>query len=256
MSALETLGRVRRVLPETASAVRVLEADPDLGSGIDPGHRQLAIAASIAPAFHFERGPWRFSPPPDPAGLGALVLTGMIVIQIDTGPRSHVELLGDGDVVSPWAGDRDELAIPSVVNATVVSNLRVALLDRGFSLRTARWPEIHAALIQRLMVRTRRLSLQAAINAVTRVEDRLELTLWELAYRFGRMTRDGILLDLPITHSQLADMLAAQRPSVSTAVGRLQTQGRTVRIDRHRWLMRGEAPRILDSLARQSGLRA
>ncbi len=256
MSALETLGRVRRVLSETASAVRVLEADPDLGSGIDPGQRRLAVGASLAPAFQFEPGRWRFSPPPDPAGLGALVLTGMIVIQIDSGPRSHVELLGEGDVVSPWVGGGHELAIPSVVNASVVSNLRVALLDRGFSLRTARWPEIHAALIQRLIVRTRRLSLQAAINGVTRVDDRLELTLWELAYRFGRVTRDGIMLDLPITHSQLADMLAAQRPSVSTAVGRLQGHGRTVRIDRHRWLMRGEPPRILDSLARQSGLRA
>jgi CRP-like cAMP-binding protein len=234
----------------------VLEADPDLASGIDPAQRRLAVAAAIAPAFQFERGPWKFSPPPDPAGLGALVLTGMIVIQIDTGPRSHIELLGEGDVISPWVGSGHELALPSVVNAAAVSELRVALLDRAFSLRTARWPEIHAALIQRLMVRTRRLSLQAAINAVSRVEERLELTLWELAYRFGRMTREGIIVDLPITHSQLADILAAQRPSVSTAVGRLQAHGRVVRVERHRWLLRGEPPRILDSLARQTGLRA
>ena len=94
-------------------------------------------------------------------------------------------------MVSPWVGNAEELAIASVVNAAVVAPLRVALLDRGFALRTARWPEIQAALFRRLMLRTRRLSLQAAINAVSRVEERLELTLWEMAHRFGRVTPEG-----------------------------------------------------------------
>jgi CRP/FNR family cyclic AMP-dependent transcriptional regulator len=61
---------------------------------------------------------------------------------------------------------------------------------------------------------------------------------------------------MPITHSQLAEMIAAQRPSVSTAVGRVQAQGSVVRTDRHRWLLRGEPPSMLSWLARQSGLRA
>jgi CRP/FNR family transcriptional regulator, cyclic AMP receptor protein len=257
LSALEAPQRDRRVTRKTAPiAVRVLEADPDLGIGIPEAELQLASGAAMAAGFDFERGPWRFFPPPDRGGLGALVLSGMIVIRIDAGTRSHIELLGGGDVISPWVGAGEELAIPSIVNASALTNVRVALLDRRFALRTARWPEIHAALIQRLIIRSRRLSLQAAINAVSRVEERLELTLWELAYRFGRVTTDGIVLDLPITHSQLAEILAAQRPSVSTAVGRLQAHGRVVRIDRHRWLLPGEAPHTLSSLQRQSGVRS
>jgi hypothetical protein len=51
-------------------------------------------------------------------------------------------------------------------------------------------------------------------------------------------------------------MVAAQRPSVSTAVGRLQAHGRVVRTDRHHWLLPGEPPPILATLARQSGLKA
>src|SRR5205085_756880 len=154
----------------------------------------------VAPTFEIERGPWSFFPPPDPGALGALVLDGMIVIEIDAGARSHIELLGAGDVISPWVGGGDEVAIPSVVTAFEVPDTRGALIDRAFALRTARWPEIHAALVRRLVMRARRLSLQAAINAVLRVEDRLELTLWELAYRFGRVTRDGVAVDLPVTH--------------------------------------------------------
>jgi CRP-like cAMP-binding protein len=251
----QKIGTAVRAKP-AAIAVRVLDADPELGAGIDDAQWEFAVNASVAPAFEFERGPWRFSPPPDSGGLGALILTGMIIVRIDAGARSHIELLGQGDVLSPWVGLGDDAAIASSVNASVASKTRIALLDRRFTIRTARWPEIHAAIVQRLIVRSRRLSLQAAVNAISRVEDRLEVTLWELAYRFGRVTKEGVVLDLPITHTQLAEMLAAQRPSVSTAVGRLQAHGRAMRTERHRWLLQGEPPKLLSSLARQSGLAA
>jgi CRP-like cAMP-binding protein len=236
--------------------VRVLDEDPDLGAGIDRAQWELARAAALAPSFEFPRGRWRFFPPPDQAGLGALVIAGMIVVRVEAGSRSHIELLGQGDVISPWVGVGDELAIPSIVNATVVAPVRIVLLDRAFALRTARWPEIHSALIHRLIVRSRRLSVQAAINALSRTEERLDATLWGLACRFGRVTREGVILDLPITHTPLADMVAAQRPSVSTAISRMQSQGRIVRIERHRWLLRGESPAILSWLSRQSGIEA
>lgn len=238
------------------SPVRVLEADADLGFGIDPSQWPFAAAASVAVAFEFERGAWRFAPTPDPGGFGALLLEGLMVIRIDAGTRSHIELLGEGDLVSPWVGAGSELSVPSVVTASVAARARVALLDRRFALRTARWPEIHAALMRRLVVRSRRLSLQSAINALSRIEERLEVTLWELAYRFGRVTRDGVVLDLPLTHSEVADMLAAQRPSVSTAFARLQDHGRVLRADRRRWLLRGDPPARWASLAQQSGLQA
>jgi len=237
-------------------AVPVIEVDPDLGAGIDESQWQLALRMAIAPAFEFERGPWHFSPPPDPGGLGALVLEGMLVIRIAAGTRAHIELIGEGDVISPWVGSGPDLALPSDVTASVMTKARIALLDRGFALRTARWPEIHAGLIQRVIVRSRRLSLQSAINALSRIDERLEVTLWGLAARFGRVTPEGVVLDLPITHSQLAEMVAAQRPSVSTAVARLQTRGRVVRQARHRWLLCGEPPSTLSVLARQTGLHA
>jgi CRP/FNR family transcriptional regulator, cyclic AMP receptor protein len=237
-------------------AVRVLDADPDLGAGVPPAQWEPASRASTAPVFTFERGPWRFSPPPEHGGFGALILDGLILIRIDAGTRSHLEMLGSGDVISPWVGSGPELSAPSVATTSVVARTRIALLERRFALRTARWPEIHAALLQRCIERARRLSLQSAINALPRIEERVEVTLWELAYRFGRVTREGIVLDLPISHSQLADIVAAQRPSVSTAVVRLEDQGQISRTARRTWLLRGSPPAMLSSLARQSGLEA
>jgi CRP-like cAMP-binding protein len=235
-------------------AVRVLEVDPDLGAGIDPSEMAVAVAMAVSPEFTFERGPWDFAPPPERGGFGALIIEGLILVRIDAGGRSHIEMLGEGDIVSPWVGTGPELSTASIVTASVVARARVALLDRRFALRTARWPEIHAALLRRCIDRARRLSLQSAINALPRIEERVEVTLWQLAYRFGRVTRDGILMDLPISHSQLADIVAAQRPSVSTAVVRLEDQGRLVRLERRTWLLRGSPPEMLTSLARQSGL--
>jgi CRP-like cAMP-binding protein len=234
--------------------VRVLDADPDLGAGIDEREWQTAVGMSTAAEFDFERGPWRFSPAPEPGGFGALILEGLILIRIDAGSRSHIEMLGSGDMISPWVGTGAELSAPSVVTASVVSRARVALLDRRFVLRTARWPEVHAALVRRCIERSRRLSLQSAINALPRIEERVEVTLWELAYRFGRVTPEGIVLELPISHSQLADIVAAQRPSVSTAVVRLEDHGRIVRTARRTLLLQGEPPAMLSALARQSGL--
>jgi len=240
----------------TSRVVRVLEADPDLGAEIPRAQWELAATASAAPGFEFERGPWRFEPPPEPGSFGALIIEGMMLIRIDAGTRSHIELLGPGDVVSPWVGTGADLSAPTELTASVLARARVALLDRRFALRTARWPEVHAGLIQRCIDRSRRLSLQSAINALPRIEERVEVTLWELAYRFGRVTREGIVVDLPISHSQLADIVAAQRPSVSTAVIRLEEQGQISRTARRTWLLRGAPPAMLSALARQTGLEA
>jgi CRP-like cAMP-binding protein len=142
----------------------------------------------------------------------------------------------------------------SVVTATVVAHLRLAFLNRRFALAIAPWPEINGGLIQRLITRSRRLSLQSAIYAVPRVEERVELTLWQLAYRFGRVPPAGVVLDLRLTHSQLADMVAAQRPSVTTALGRLGATGRLACPSRHRWVLHGSPPPKLSPLRRQTGL--
>lgn len=245
---------VRSMPPEAHTpAVRVLEFDPDLGAGIDARGWEMAVAMGVAPEFTFQRGRWEFSPRPERGGFGALILEGMILIRIDAGGRSHIEMLGEGDVVSPWVGNGRDLSSPSALTASVVSQARVALLDRRFAVRTARWPEIHAALIQRCIERSRRLSLQSAINALPRIQERVEVTLWALADRFGRVTPDGIVVELPISHLQLADIVAAQRPSVSTAVARLEDHGRLERVARRTWLLRAPAPEMLTSLARQTG---
>jgi CRP/FNR family transcriptional regulator, cyclic AMP receptor protein len=237
-------------------AVHVLEEDPELATLVCEPERQAALSVAIAPCFELPRGPWGLLPPADPAALGALILDGLLIVRVEGADRAHVELLGEGDVISPWLGSGADVNVPSEVSARVVSPLRVALLDGRFALRIARWPGVYAILMRRLVIRTRRLSLQAAINAVPRVEERVELTLWQLGDRFGRVTTDGILLRLFLTHQLLGELVGAERPSVSTALCNLERRQRIVRPSRDQWILRGEPPARLRALTRKVGLRA
>jgi CRP/FNR family cyclic AMP-dependent transcriptional regulator len=144
--------------------------------------------------------------------------------------------------MSPWLGMAGDFAPTCTVTARVLTKLQVAWLESDFALRTGRWPAIQARLMRRLLARSRRLSMQSAINSLPRIDERVELTLWQLAYRFGHMSRAGVKLHLPLTHSQLAEMVGAQRPSVSTAMTRLRSRGRIVGNSRHQWLLSGSPP--------------
>jgi CRP/FNR family cyclic AMP-dependent transcriptional regulator len=237
-----------------AYVVRVLAEDSDLAAGLSPGELVDASRHAIAPGFNLPRGKWDFAPTPDPGSLGALIIKGLIVVRIEVGERAHLELLGEGDIISPWVGVGSDLTVRSHVGSEVVRDLQIALLNRAFAIRTASWPEIHAAVVQRLILRSRRLSLQAAINAVPRIDERLELTLWHLADRFGRMSREGVQLTLPITHEQLSEMVGARRPSVTSALRQLKGRHRLVGKTGRDWILLGDPPATYTALAQSAGV--
>lgn len=91
-------------------------------------------------------------------------------------------------------------------------------------------------------MRSRWLAVDLAIGHGVGIERRLLLTLWHLADRWGRVTRDGVRLDLRLTHELLGDIVGARRPSVSTALGAL-TRSRLVEpLPESRWLLLGSPP--------------
>ena len=64
-----------------------------------------------------------------------------------------------------------------------------------------------------------------AIAHVRHAESRLLLLLWHLAERWGRVTRDGVLLPMRLTHRTIGHLIGAQRPTVTLAVGQLVATG-------------------------------
>jgi CRP-like cAMP-binding protein len=74
------------------------------------------------------------------------------------------------------------------------------------------------------------------------VEDRLLAALWHFADRWGVEEIDGVAVPLTVSHEVLAQLVSAQRPTVSAAMQRLQEAGQVRRLaDRSGQLLRTPA---------------
>jgi hypothetical protein len=229
-------------VPALAGTIHILEADPDIGARLPAAALADANQAAVAAVVEIERGPWVGMPSSvDPGAIGFLVLEGIIALSVEVAGRTNVELVGPGDIIRPWT-EGPEATLPQRMRWNVIVPVRLAWLDREFALRTGRWPEIGAALMQRLVQRANHLLFQRALAAIPRVDERLLLLLWDFADRFGRVRADGVHLPLPMSHSLLAGLVAAQRPSVTTALGKLRRAGSIEQVQGVGWLLRGDAP--------------
>jgi CRP-like cAMP-binding protein len=109
------------------------------------------------------------------------------------------------------------------------------------------WPQIGHALLRRSERRAEDLGAMRAISCQPRLEVRLVLFLWHLAARWGRVEPGGIHLTLPLTHRLLGQLVAAERPSISHALSRLNDAG-LVKGAAGDWHLQGDLDAQLESL--------
>ncbi|MHB1572275.1 MAG: helix-turn-helix domain-containing protein, partial [Solirubrobacteraceae bacterium] len=79
-----------------------------------------------------------------------------------------------------------------------------------------------------------------AMLHLPRVEDRIIALFSDLAERFGRMTGDEILIDLPLTHGLIGGLVGARRPTITLALHKLAAEGVLHRLDDGRWRLAGQ----------------
>src|SRR4051794_40368213 len=185
---------------------------PRGGSG--PGSAALGHAArgggarSRRPHPRLPVGPWDVSRLAAASGdhIGLLILDGVLARELLVADQISAELLGPGDVVRPWQGAARAALLPADAVWSVLSSLTVAVLDRRFAAEAARYPEITAALFDRLGERSLRLATTQAISQLTRVDRRLKALFWHLAERWGRVSGDGVVVPLALTHRILGQL--------------------------------------------------
>lgn len=146
--------------------VRVLEFDAGLGDALDERSFGEALQRCRAPLLVAGAGPLWVSEL-DPADaqdcLGFLILSGLVKEQtVVADERRGTELLFAGDVVRPWPS-RDEGGVAVRRSWRVSRAVALALLDRGFVEKAARWPEILGALAEREARRARSLAVRLTI---------------------------------------------------------------------------------------------
>jgi CRP/FNR family transcriptional regulator, cyclic AMP receptor protein len=221
-------------------ADRVLRLDPDLGAGLDARRRQLAERACLARTLEVAPGPWDAGGVAG-SGFGLLVVSGILSRRVVQGECHGAELIGPGDLLRPWDPVGDWASIPTESSWLVIERARIAVLDADFARRAAPFPEIAQALIRRGLLRSRYLAILLAIVSQRRIEGRLNLLFWHLADRFGQVRGEWVSVPVPLTHHLLSELVAARRPSVTTALSHLQERG-VLRREGQGWLVHGPAP--------------
>ena len=104
----------------------------------------------------------------------------------------------------------------------------------------------------RAVSRSRNIAVNMAIVHQARVDVRLHMLFWHLAARWGRVGSEGVTVPLRLTHAVLAELVAARRPTVTSALTLLSKRG-LVRSTDGGWLLSGEPPGEVGELSELVG---
>jgi hypothetical protein len=206
--------------------VYLLDLDDDLAQELEVRMRYTARQQATAVMLEAEVGECDLS---DwfrrvGSGPGLLLIDGLVAVETQVADRTCTELLGSTDLLQPPGPHQDDMiGGHSVWRALLPS--RLVLLDADFLDRVRSWPQIPRVLFARAEHRTSDLGVLRAISSQPKLEVRLILLLWHLASRWGRVEPAGLRLSLPLTHRMLGQLVAAERPSITHALGRLSHAG-------------------------------
>lgn len=164
------------------------------------------------------------------------------------------EVTADGKEVILWYCAAGELfGLPDVIVANQLNNRLVNAMAcgyaevlcvnyRDFLQYINRFPSVALPLIQLLSFRLREVVEVLTDITCSDVTSRVVKLLLRLSGRHGKQVDEGIFLELPVTHQEMADMIGASRQTVTTVLGDLKRRGliqveqRTLFIRNSEWL--------------------
>lgn len=217
----------------SSGTVRVLDWDPELARSMRPERRAEARVHALASSIDVACGAWE--PPTWGATYGLLLLGGRISRTVFVSEVASEQLLGPGDLLMPT--EPPEALCGTAVRWIVREPSSLALLDEAFLYTVRRWPELTAALFQRVGLQANRHAIHDALGQLPRVEDRIHALMWFYAERWGRTTSIGMVLPIRLTHEMLGRLVGSKRPTVSLALKRLELDRRVQRQRDGSWLL-------------------
>src|SRR5579875_365881 len=219
--------------------VRILQEDPDLGANLDSRIAASAVRLLRAPVVTLNRD----APDPpeyDPTTtFGLLVLSGLMGRRVGIGQAHAIEVLGPGDILRPWDRDDELESVPAEIGWRVFQPVRLAVLDRRITTVIGQRPELLIAFSGRLLQRARTSAYLTAASHLTLIDDKVLITLWHLANRWGRVSSRGVEINLGLTHEVIGEIVGARRPTVTLALNRMARRNIISRGPGARVILRG-----------------
>jgi hypothetical protein len=222
----------------------LLEEDPDL-AGLMSGSRRAEAERELVVRVHrLGVGVWDVSRL-EGAGadhVGLLLLEGVVAREVIVADHVSAELLGPGDLLRPWQTPSNSSLLPVDVLWSVLSPSAFAVLDRRFAAELARWPEVTAALFDRLSERLAAPRHHPGDLAAHARRPPAEGAAVAPRRALGPRLRRRRDRPLALTHRILGQLVGARRPTVSTALGELAERGELTRRVDGSWVLRGSPP--------------
>jgi CRP/FNR family cyclic AMP-dependent transcriptional regulator len=227
--------------------VPIADVFPELVADVPAQRRRAARDQLTAPLERVPVGPWA-PPAGEPAGIGILVVEGLMMRDVVLGDTVATEIVGQGDILRPAQHDGSGAPVPFEVEWRVIQPTTLAHLDRLFSSALAQWPAAVEAIVAAAVRRSMSLALQLAVGHLRRVHPRILVLMWHMADRWGKVGSDGVHVPLKLSHRALGQLVGAQRPSVTTALQQLTAEGRISRRTDGTWMLHGDPPDTLERL--------
>jgi len=226
-----------RAAKESAEAISLLEALPEIAATIPPEDRELAARALMAPRLCARDEDLAETLAGALEGaFDFLVIEGIVLKETTLSRRAALELLGPGDVLGPLLSATRQIESRAVSRYLAHGPVTVVVLDARFRLAARRWPGLSDVLHDHLAQQTHRASMHLAMLHLPRITDRITSLFSDLAERFGHMTPDGVLIDLDLTHEIIGRLVGGRRPTVTIALQALADDGLLTRRE-ERWAL-------------------
>lgn len=225
------------------SLIRLLDHDPELARHFGPAELPAAAAAITVAARKAPVGPWAL-PAERPQGLiGFLVLEGTMLRETQVAGRACAHLIGTGDVIDPWM--QAETGGCGAATYRVVDDAVLAILNSRFVKNAAPYPQVLPAMMERLVRQTEQMASLYTLALLPRVDTRLIAFFWQLAQRWGRVGRDGVIIPLDLTHRTLGELVGGRRPTISVALTELEQSGHLRRRPDGSWALARDSWQLL-----------
>ena len=142
--------------------------------------------------------------------------------QSESSQKKVIFILGKDTILNEVIIDN----LPASINCEAFEQAEVLCFDRMKFLDIMKDDfELSKIIINSLAMKVRRLYRQGKNSIPIKVEKRVAAKLWKLSRDYGIEIEEGILIDLNITITYLADMFGAPRETISRALKILNNEG-------------------------------
>lgn len=210
------LGLVRARRPAPAGVTGFLGQLPAFA---DQASEALLDLGDLAETRSAERGEvlWRAG---DAGDTVVIVRSGVVMLRRDLAEHSvTLDVCGRGAFLGLAAGPRDHEAVVHDAGTLLV------VPRTSFDAWLVDHPRVCPAVVGLAADQARRLGARLALVSMHGAKARLAMLLLDLAERFGVRDSRGVIVDVRLTHREMAALIGATRETVSVAIVDLRNAG-------------------------------